>query len=103
MSYVGQTKTSFTKRWTQHRSKWNKLLEGNVKENNINDEQALYRHYLKYHRDHLDETGPQICDAFHVTFLSQPNYENLDTEESEWISTIKAEINICKTILPKYR
>ena len=30
MSYVGQTKTSFTKRWTQHRSKWNKLLEGNV-------------------------------------------------------------------------
>ena len=106
MSYIGQTKTNFTTRWTQHRSKWNKLLQDKTTERNQTkqtngDEQALYKHYIKFHKNELQNL--EISDAFEVLFITQPNYEKLDTEESYWISKIKADINISRTILPKFK
>ena len=52
-TYVGQTATSFATRWNGHRSSWKKFSEANKKEkdqnNEINEEQALFEHYIKHH------------------------------------------------------
>ena len=46
---------------------------------------------------------PDISDCFEVTFLQEPtNQQKLDVLESMWINKLVAEININKTILPKY-
>ena len=46
---------------------------------------------------------PDILDCFEVTFFQEPrNQQKLDVLESMWINKLVAEININKTILPKY-
>ena len=46
---------------------------------------------------------PDISDCFEVTFLQEPrNQQKLDVLESMWINKLAEEININKTILPKY-
>ena len=105
-SYIGQTKTTFKDRWTQHRSKWNKLIkmqESELKEIDFNkDEQALFKHYLNFHKSDISN-NLVLANAFNVLFLSQPNYHRLDIEESFWISKTGADINIQRTILPKVK
>ena len=102
-SYVGQTKTTFTKRWTQHRSKWKQLNdnEGGM-QGGWNDEQALYGHFVNFHRDKLKKNFG-LEDAYTVKFLEQPRYDKLDIQENYWIGKIKAEINISRTFLPKIK
>ena len=46
---------------------------------------------------------PDISDCFEVTFLQEHrNQQKFDVLESMWINKLAAEININKTILPKY-
>ena len=101
--YIGQTKTSFTKRWTQHRNKWKNLTNNPETKTDIwnQDEQALYKHYNTFHQDINKTTN--IDEAYQVTFLQEPRYGALDLEESFWISRTNAEINISKTFLPKIK
>ena len=102
--YIGQTKTTFTKRWTQHRNKWKNLINNPEKQTetwNL-DEQALYKHYNIFHKEFLNKTI-DFDKAYQVTFLQEPQYKKLDLEESFWISRIKAEINISRTFLPKIK
>ena len=93
--YVGQTVTSFSKRWNAHRLAWHNNV---TKED---DRAALKIHHKKYHPDAKDD---DLADVFDVTFVDRPdNPKNLDVLESNWISLLEAQININKTVLPKYR
>ena len=102
--YIGQTKTTFTKRWTQHRSKWNQLItnNGEIQGGWNKDEAALYKHYSNFHKEKLKDQL-EIEKAYEVTFLEQPRYDQLDIKESCWITRTKAEINISRTFLPKVK
>ena len=97
--YVGQTCTSFKKRWGTHRATWRKMCSSGLKEEN-NDEQALYRHFIS---KHPDKGEIPLQEAYEVVFLTQPQRKELDTEESFWITKLHAEINVNKTFLPKFK
>ena len=93
--YVGQTVRNFSSRWSGHRSIWKNCCS------DIDDRAALKIHYAK---NHPDTVGLDLADAFTVTFVDKPNKpEHLDILESSWISRLRANININKTLLPKYR
>ena len=93
--YVGQTCTSFTKRWDEHRSKWRKKIIQD------GDKAALLTHYNKKHNADL---SIDLDKAFRVTFVEKANdFKFLDILESRWINRLNAKINICNTVLPKYR
>ena len=67
----------------------------------MDDKAALKIHYSKYH---LQAIGLKLTDAFTVTFVDKPNDpKKLDQLESSWISRLCANININKTMLPKFR
>ena len=106
--YVGQTKNKFSKRWTTHRSTWNKLINNNEwrKNNNknkeITDEKALFHHFREHHRVKLGK-DLKLSDAYQLIFLEEPDYNKLDIQESYWIDKLNAKINIAKTILPRYK
>ena len=93
--YVGQTMTSFAERWQSHRSAW----KSGVVE--MDDRAALRVHFF---RQHPDKKHFELPDAFSVTFIDKPRMpKDLDVLESIWISKLCANININRTILPKYR
>ena len=92
--YVGQTVTSFSERCGTHRSLWK---SGNTENN---DRAALRVHYQKKHPDAKDI---DLADAYSLTFIDKPRKpKDLDVLESVWIRRLSANINICKTILPKF-
>ena len=93
-NYVGQTKNSFSNRWTAHRANWNKL-KSKFKEEDISDECALYRHYYFNHKNNLQNLN--FNDAYKVAFLEQPSYQNLDYKEHVWMNKLKSDINLAKT------
>ena len=93
-NYVGQTKNSFSNRWTAHRANWNKL-KSKFKEEDISDECALYRHYYFNHKNNLQNLN--FNDAYKVAFLEQPSYQNLDYKEHFWMNKLKSDINLAKT------
>ena len=93
--YVGQTGTTFTKRWNEHRSRWKKKVVEN------DDKAALLTHYAKAH---ANDMTIELHQAFYVTFAEKPrDLQFLDVLESRWINRLNAKINICKTVLPKFR
>ena len=93
--YVGQTVTSFSTRWAQHRQNWKMSI------NNVDDRAALRMHYKNHHKAMKDLDLP---DAFVVAFVDRPaNPGGLDILEASWVSRLCATININKTPLPKYR
>jgi hypothetical protein len=107
--YVGQTINRFSQRWNGHRAEWRKMVgrdgeaNGTVEEH---DKQALFLHYLKNHKDKIwKENGGklELADAFEVIFLEKSEKNKLDTAENFWISKLKADININKTFLPKFK
>ena len=116
--YVGQTKTSFSKRWNLHRHTWNKMINNNKKsllkdnkeqkeENNkdkfeFKDEQALFVHYVKNHAEVI-KNNLELSDAYELIFIEEPKYRNLDICENYWIGKLKSKINIARTFLPKYK
>ena len=100
--YIGQTKNKFSTRWSGHRSFWNNICkEKRITENN--DNAALFSHYQTEHEEILN-TDKNFANCYDVIFLEQPNSpHNLDFLESKWISKLNAQINISKTILPKFK
>ena len=93
-SYVGQTKNSFSNRWTAHRFNWNRS-KSNFNPEDISDENALFRHYHFKHNNNLERLN--FNDAYEVAFLKQPSFKNLDYREHFWINKLKLNINIAKT------
>ena len=92
--YVGQTSTSFSKRWCQHRSVWKSG-------SNDRDDTAALR--LHYDEEHNNDKYIPITSAFTVTFLYQPtSTRQLDFAESALINRLDAKININRTVLPKF-
>jgi hypothetical protein len=106
--YIGQTKNSFSKRWSGHRANWNNMVhlkdtkDTGKEEDQWNDENALFLHYRKKHRSWLTN-NTRLSDAYKVVFIEKPNAKNLDVRESMWIGKVQATINIAKTYLPKYK
>ena len=91
--YVGQTSTSFSKRWNSHRATWRRSCKG------VGDQAALRVHYDTQHQADKDKELPQ---AFRVIFVDQPDQvRNLDLCESLWVNRLQASININRTLLPK--
>ena len=76
------------------------------KENEFNDEdkdeQALATHYAKNHNHLLGKSVKDLADAYKVVFLEGTRPERLDVAEGFWISKLRAEINISRSIVPKY-
>ena len=98
--YVGQTINYFSTRWSGHRTFRNKNNNNDKKQQN--DRASLLIHFQTWHKE-LMNSLPDISDCFEVTFLQEPrNQQKLDVLESMWINKLVAEININKTILPKY-
>ena len=95
--YVGQTKNAFSTRWSGHRTIWNnKIIEKH------NDRAALLIHYHKEHKQVIN-SHPVISSCFDVIFLEEPkDFRKLDFLESDWINRLYAQINITKTVLPKF-
>ena len=111
--YVGQTKNSFSKRWTTHRHHWNKMMnnrkeitsifkEKRTNKMELKDDQALFAHYAQKHPGCLNNYL-FLHDAYEVLFLWKPKAKDLDIEENHWISKLSAGINIMRTPLPKYK
>ena len=108
--YIGQTVTSFSKRWTQHRRKWNNSVvnySSNKQQEETNkynpDENALFKHFVKDHLEIISQ-DLEINQAYNVIFIDQPkNKKDLDTLESFYIGITDSKINIAKTCLPKIR
>ena len=93
-SYVGQTKISFSIRWSAHRNNCKKLkLKFSIK--GLSDEFAQYINYYNIHNDNLKNTN--INKAYKVGFLQQPNFQNLDYKKIFWIENFKLTINLAKT------
>jgi hypothetical protein len=91
--YVGQTMTTFSKRWCQHRTIWKRGTS------ETGDSAALRLHYDLHHNAKKNRT---LAEAFTVTFVDKPqSARQLDLTESVWINRLQASININKTILPK--
>ena len=102
--YVGQTKNKFHVRWNEHRATWRQMIKSNKKilrEEDLNDEKALFAHYLKHHPAEINKKD--FSEAFGVFFVESPKYHQLDVAESFWITKLNATINIMKTFLPKIK
>ena len=95
--YVGQTINAFSTRWSGHRTIWNsKIIEKH------SDRAALLIHYHKEHKQVIN-SHPVISSCFDVIFLEEPkDFRKLDFLESDWINRLYAQINITKTVLPKF-
>jgi len=92
--YVGQTSNKFSKRWTAHRSNWNKQ---DCKTDSDKDQMALSRHYSE---NHGTINKPPLHEAYTVTFVEQPSCVTLWISENKWYHLIDAQINIQNMILP---
>jgi len=89
--YVGQTSNKFSKRWSAHRSNWNKQ---DCKTDSDKDQMALSRHYSE---NHGIINKPPLHEAYTVTFVEQPSCYSLDICENKWYHLLDAQINM---ILP---
>jgi len=74
--YVGQINNKFSKRWSEHRSNWNRP---NCK-NDKKDDVALSRHYALFHGN-VNE--PSIHEVYTVTFVEQPEFRSLNICEDK--------------------
>ena len=92
--YVSQTSNKFSKRWSAHRSKWNKQY---CKTDRDKDQMALSRHYSE---NHGTINKPPLHETYTVTFVEQPSCHSLDICENKWYHLIDAQINIQNMILP---
>ena len=86
--YVDQTSNKFSKRWSAHRSNWNKQ---DCKTDSDKDQMALSRHYSE---NHGTINKPLLHEACTVTFVDQPSCLSRDICENKWYHLIDAQINI---------
>ena len=87
--YVGQTKNKFSKRWSTHRSNWNRPNCRNDKNKEV--DLFLLWYYAFFHGN---VNKPPIHEAYIVTFVEQPNFRSLNICEDKWYNQIDAQINI---------
>ena len=92
--YVDQICNKFSKRWSAHRSNWNKQ---DCKTDSGKDQMALSQHYSKKHGT---INKPHLHEAYTFTFVEQPRCHSLDICENKWYHLIDAQINIQNMILP---
>ena len=92
--YVGQTSNKFSKRYSAHRSNWNKQ---DCKTDSDKDQMALSRQYSE---NQATINKPPLHEAYTVTFVEQPSCHSLDICENKWYDLIYAQINIQNMILP---
>ena len=101
-TYVGQTSASFSKRWNGPRAAWRKFstnpLQDKDKKHELNEEQALLDHYLRYHKEH---SNIQLSEAYNITFIEEPKKHNLDVAENYWIAKLNSKINVIKSNFPR--
>ena len=95
--YVGQTSNKFSKRWSAHRSNWNKQ---DCKTDSDKDQMTLSRHYSE---NHGTINKPPLHEAYTVIFVEQPSCHSLDICENKWYHLIDAQINIHNMILPRVK
>ena len=105
--YVGQTSTTFAKRWNTHRKTWKDMITCGKynyakKQDNFDDNNALFDHYQNFHKN-LITKNLQLWNAYHITFVERPRRLELDVSENFWIEKTAAEINKAKTLLPKFK
>ena len=94
--YVGQTSNKFSKRWSAHRSYWNKQ---DCKTDSDKDQMALSRHYSGNHGT-INKPHLHLHEAYTVTFVEQPSCHSLDIWKNKWYHIIDAQIKIMNMILP---
>ena len=104
--YVGQTCTTYSKRWNAHRQEWTKMINGGKVQNKTDensDKQVLFNHYLKLHGNLITD-NLNLWDAYRITFAERPSSKkDLDIAENFWIEATDARINKAKTLLPKFK
>ena len=88
--YVGQTSKKFSKRWSAHRSNWNK------QDCQTDSDKDQTWHYSE---NHSTINNPPLHKACTVTFVEQPSCHSLDICENKWYHLIDAQINIQNMIL----
>ena len=84
-NYIGQTVTSFSKRWNAHRTTWKNNIKNNRFE--IKDQFALIIHYKKMHKEKIPD---KIENAYKIQFLEKPKKQNLDFAEHWWLKKNKS-------------
>ena len=92
---VGQTSNKFSKRWSTHRSNWNKQ---DCKSDSDKDQMALSRHYSE---NHGTINKPPLHKAYTVTFVGQPSCQSLDICENKWYQLIDARTGLSQMQLQK--
>jgi len=107
-TYTGQTKRSFTQRWSEHRITWNTVMrsrrghdrkKATTKSNFHKGNQGLFVHYKKFHDDRLLSGSFELSSAYKVVFLEKPGQDDLDNRKDYWIRKLQSSINIAKTYL----
>jgi len=61
-----------------------------------------YTHIFYQHNKFL-ANNPKLFECYKVIFCKNHKVYNLDFYESKWVSNLAADINIAKTILPKFK
>lgn len=104
--YVGQTCTSFAKRWSSHRASWKKDLLNTTQQNfsKKSDETALLDHYRNEHPEMLNDFKNNkstfgFDTAFKVTFVDD-NTGDLHLKEDFWKQKLHAKLNRCNVVTP---
>ena len=70
-----------------------------------NDQQALLKHYFKYHSDKMNG-GLELNSAWKVIFLEQPPAHILDARETHWQDKLEnrdALVNIQNMVWPRVK
>ena len=93
--YVGQTATSFSKRWSGHRHSYKTKIKANNNSTDLTDVAALALHTQKFHPDKV--TLP-LHLVYNVVFLQKADTIDVHIGEDRWKHKLKATINIAKTI-----
>ena len=64
--------------------------------------QSSAAYSLLFLSDRLNEGFSRHFEMFQCYFLQEPDVKTADIYESMWIKLLQAQINIIKTVLPKY-
>ena len=90
-TYIGQTTTKFSQRFSGHRQNWLAQFNNSSKIEQ-DDKYALFKHFKIKH-----QKLPAILEeAYNLVFLEQPNPENLNHREDYWKHKVTANINITR-------
>ena len=107
-SYVGQTTTSFSMRWSGHRSSWRNDVgnSGIAPSDRDADKTALSDHYKRAHRSLLDQLVANsqtrgFDKAYEVVFVDSASAgQSLNSLEDNWRHKTRSQLNRCAIVTP---